>query len=524
MCRLPFTALYQLLSGGVSVSLIMLEFLFKVKETTRRGKVLKTLISADDVSFGKILLSNACSTCETDVKECDPTIECSQCKEKFHIPCLKHPLPSDFVEAFSANPCLWWFCARCVVKAEATQQTSVKPYPIKDSTCSDSQVNLMNSISAKFVEQFNSLKSELTLHMDNVIETKFSTIASKLNPAPISVEDTPAKAPLYSSMFPSPNTTSPPTKKAAQPPQLSTTKIMPTSNEILVLSPINDDSVSSDTMTTVKKLVEKKLKNCQVESLNCNARNNKISIGFPTSDIRDKADALINTEQSLESLGYKSKIANKMLPKVTIFGVSSDVVEDIVHSESVSDVNMIRDLEKHQIVTKIVEKNPQIKALYDLGHTLKVVYLKKDKRVKNEREYTDLTVGVKVSPSIYQVIFGHQQGSVYLGNRRYTVNDRFYMKTCYHCQMIGHTSNDCEDAKSKKLPVCMYCMGKHRSSSCPHKKNKSMHVCARCLASPHHGEAENSKTHNSGSLECPVLVRETARLAANTDFTSKNVM
>ena len=72
----------------MSVSLIMLEFLFKVKETTRRGKVLKTLISTDDVSFGKILLSNACSTCETDVKKCDQTIECSQCQEKFHISCL----------------------------------------------------------------------------------------------------------------------------------------------------------------------------------------------------------------------------------------------------------------------------------------------------------------------------------------------------------------------------------------------------------------------------------------------------
>ena len=61
---------------------------------------------------------------------------------------------------------------------------------------------------------------------------------------------------------------------------------------------------------------------------------------------------------------------------------------------------MMRDLEKHQIITKIVEKNPKIKALYDLGDTLKVVYLKKDKRVKNEQEYPDHTVGVKVFPSI----------------------------------------------------------------------------------------------------------------------------
>ena len=93
----------------------------------------------------------------------------------------------------------------------------------------------------------------------------------------------------------------------------------------------------------------------------------------------------------------------------------------------------------------------------------------------------------------------------------------------YHCQLVGHTSDDCPDAKSGGSPICMYCMGKHRSSKCPCKKNKDVHVCARCLASPHGKDAENARTHNAGSMDCAVLIRETARLASNTDFKSKNV-
>ena len=71
--------------------------------------------------------------------------------------------------------------------------------------------------------------------------------------------------------------------------------------------------------------------------------------------------------------------------KVTIFRVSSDVMDEIDDSGVGSDVTMIRDVKKHQIVTNILQKNSKIKAFYDL--TLKVVYLnKKDKRVTNGQE------------------------------------------------------------------------------------------------------------------------------------------
>jgi hypothetical protein len=100
------------------------------------------------------------------------------------------------------------------------------------------------------------------------------------------------------------------------------------------------------------------------------------------------------------------------------------------------------------------------------NHTLSVVYVRKVNRGTNEQERTELTVGIKVSPRIYQVIFGQNQGAIYLGSRRYSVSDRYHIITCYHCQLIGHTTKDCKEANLNKPPICiMYCMGRHRSSN-----------------------------------------------------------
>ena len=57
----------------------------------------------------------------------------------------------------------------------------------------------------------------------------------------------------------------------AQPQQVSAKQVLPTSNEILVLSP-NDVSVNAEAITTVRKLVEKKQKICQAESHNSVAK------------------------------------------------------------------------------------------------------------------------------------------------------------------------------------------------------------------------------------------------------------
>ena len=510
----------------------MPDFSFKIRGTTRRGKLLKTLLSAgneSDVLDAKMTSNNACSICNDDVKDPSLIIDCFLCNKKFHVPCLKYPISSDYINTLSTNPCLWWFCATCVFKAEANNRDSATACELKEQTQHDHQVDFMKNLSVSFDEQFSSLKKELMSHMDTVIEDKFNKIVTNLTTDSECLEsEIQATEPrsTYSSFFSSKESTVPSQEHVAQPLQTSPKQVSIISPEVLVLSPTEDhiSSMNTEKMNKVKQLVEKKLKNCQVVSISCNEKNKKVSLSFPNCEVRDKAATLINADELLSSFGYQSANAKKMLPKVTIQGVSSEILKDINVSDAGNDEHKIRDLEKQEIVMKIVEKNPGIKELFDQGHTLSVVYLQKTHRNFNNRDVTEITVGIKVSPRIHQVIFGQQQGAIYLGFKRYSVSNRFYVKTCYHCQMVGHTSNDCKEAELGNSPTCMYCTGKHRSSSCTNKKKTDIHACARCLASPHGKDAETAKTHNAASPECPILVREAARLAANTDFKSKNVM
>ena len=380
---------------------------------------------------------------------------------------------------------------------------------------SSDQVDFMK----QFAEQFSTLKEDLTKNINDVIENKVNSIVTK------SGTDSHKKDVLFSSLFNDSNRSTPSAPQAAQPPHVLIAPSQPSSPEILILSPKEEQSVNAATMTDVKKFATDKLKSSQVVFLRCNENNKKVSIGFPNAEIRDRATSLLNYGQTLDSYGYQSKNGNKMLPKVTIHGVSSEVLDDMDTTAVGDDANKLRDLEKNCIVAQIVEKNPSIKELYESGHTISIVYLNKIKRsTYDKQEHIELTIGIKLSPTVYRVLFNQQQGSLYLGSRRYKVTDRFYIKQCYHCQMIGHTSVDCNDVKTNKRPTCMYCMESHRSSECHSKQKKDKHACARCLASKHTNDAENSKTHNAAAYDCPVLVRETKRIAANTDFISKNVM
>ena len=277
-------------------------------------------------------------------------------------------------------------------------------------------------------------------------------------------------------------------------------------------------------MAHVKRFVTDSLKTVPVEFISANENSKKISIGFRDSVTREKAQALVTAHNVLKDYGYSSQKSNKMLPKVTISNVSCEILEvdgtDVDYTGK--NEEEIREHKKQLIVSRILEKNPSVKILSDEGHTLQVVYMNLVKHSVPKGNSESLTIGLKVSPSIYQVLFQQQSGTIYLGNRRYKVFDRFYIKQCYHCQMIGHTSKDCQDAKASKPPKCMYCAQEHRSTNCPTKRNTDNHACARCLVSSI-GDPQDARNHNAGSNSCPLIVKESKRLATYTDFTSKNV-
>ncbi|KAL5260695.1 hypothetical protein ACHWQZ_G010747 [Mnemiopsis leidyi] len=433
----------------------MLEFKFKIRETTRNGRLLKDLFKTDDDVCCRIPLSKVCGKCCDEVDDQSKIVNCFICKNNYHASCLTHTLSPDCLSALTANPHLWWFCAACTTTSEVAH-------------------------------------GEQKSAPDQVAQPM----------------------PLLSSFFNS-------SSKVSTSPQVQQ-PVPPASAEILSVAP-NGNDVSAAKMNDVKRFVTDTLKTVPVEFITANDKSKKISIGFRDSDTRQKADALVNANDTLRSYGYSSKMSNKMLPKVTISNVSIDILDGIDLEGANGDVDQIRDIKKHSVIMKIIEKNPSVKALHDEGHTLQVVYLNTNKRTTDKTTREELTIGLKVSPAIYQVLLHQQAGSIYIGNRRYKVTDRFFVKQCYHCQMIGHTSQSCQEALANRPPKCMYCAGSHRSAECTKKRNKTDHACARCLASTSTSDSQAAKTHNAGSNQCPIIVRETRRLAALTDFTSKNM-
>ena len=285
------------------------------------------------------------------------------------------------------------------------------------------------------------------------------------------------------------------------------------SSEILLVVPNENESKTDDNMHIVKKIVENKLKDTQVEFVKTNPKSMKVIIGFKSKVLRDEGKDIIDSSGGLDSLKYHTKSGSKMLPKLYLSNVSEEILSDVDKS---GDSNVTRTAEKNAIIHRVLAKNPCVADLHSIGHTLEVVYINKNVSAKH------ISIGLKVSPAIRLAIMNIQEGNLYLGNSRYQIKDRYHVKYCYHCQVIGHISTDCPNKNVD--PVCLYCMGKHRSSSCNSKDNRSRHCCARCLASTQADDAENYQSHNASDPKCPVMLREIDRLKENTEMSSKNVM
>ena len=289
----------------------------------------------------------------------------------------------------------------------------------------------------------------------------------------------------------------------------------PVSHEVIVLNPIGDKPPSVP-LENITKRISKVLKNVKVSFTAANNNSKKISLGFPDVYTRDEGMAAINEGDFLSSLGYQSKNATKMLPKMTVHNVRNCVLDDIIVNSECSALEQTRDLEKKTLRDLILAKNTSIQSLVALGHTFDIIYLNKNKFGEK-----NMTIGLKLSPAVRAAILDKQRGYIYIDCQSYAVSDRFYFKECYHCQMLGHISTDCSN--KTKAPTCMYCMGKHMSKDCTHKRHYDQHCCARCHSSKDPNESANYRSHNASSSYCPVMERERARLASMTDITSKNV-
>ena len=213
------------------------------------------------------------------------------------------------------------------------------------------------------------------------------------------------------------------------------------------------------------------------------------------------------------SAGYKAKVATKMLPKIALNAVHNSIFDEM---ESGLKDEALRSAQKAEIMRHILDKNPCFQRLHvEEEHTCEVIYVNTKGKGTN-----NVYIGLKVSPALRSAILTEQSGYVFFPGSRYLFTDRFHFKQCYHCQLMGHVAEDCPEIHNDS--TCFYCMGNHKSFLCTYKKLYSKHACAKCHSSDNKTDAENYKSHNSASPDCPTAIRECERLANLTDFTSKN--
>ena len=326
------------------------------------------------------------------------------------------------------------------------------------------------------------MKSELIESMSTMIDTKLESLFPKQSYATIVDEGPIQHSPVSPSM------------------------IAPLSGPEVMVIGLPDENSSAK----ISREISENLKDVQVQFMKVNKDRKKIIVGFPNKFEKEKGIAA-NTKLSEEN-NCPIKSSEKMLPKLTVQNVSSEIFRGIDSNSSDH-----RDLQKERVVDLILKKNPGVKALVENGHTLKAVYLKSDNLLAKY-----YTIALQVSPAIRSNLINAQGGRLFIGNQCYPFSDRFHYKVCYHCQEIGHMSDKCPS--STKAPVCLYCSLDHKSKECLHKKDHTKHNCAPCSKSNVDKLVRNSHTHNAASPDCPVAQREIKRIQNNTEFLSKNVM
>ena len=249
--------------------------------------------------------------------------------------------------------------------------------------------------------------------------------------------------------------------------------------EVLVLKPrcpegasAMPSSVSVDGLTNVLESIP--VKSCHATS--CGS----VVVKLPHGEAKAEAKALVGS--SADFIDVAVSESKKMLPKMTLLDVPPSLPDG-------------------EIISGILDKNPQIKESLDAGHPLTLVF----SRVRDGKKMAVL----KMSPEVRNAI-ADSGNRVFLGLTSCNAFDRFWATQCRHCQKFGHTKERCPTKDTS--PVCGFCAGPHTSLNCP---DKSVLKCVNCssLDSP----AERCH-HSASSLDCPVMISERNRVMENTDF------
>lgn len=198
-------------------------------------------------------------------------------------------------------------------------------------------------------------------------------------------------------------------------------------------------------------------------------------------------------EKFSDSEAFDVKVPKKILPKMTLTGVSPEIDDDSI-------LNFIR------------EKNSRINDLMEGGAQLSILFTK----IRRDQLHGDVkTVILKMDPDIRNA-FTENGGYVYIGMSRCRIYDRYWVTQCYHCQGFGHIARDCPNKEMQ--PVCGFCAGNHSGRDCTRKDNPCCSNCSQIA-----GASGGLLRHTAFDTRCPRFKSQRDRVIENTAFApSKN--
>ena len=255
-------------------------------------------------------------------------------------------------------------------------------------------------------------------------------------------------------------------------------------HHVLVVKPkanISEEADPPDAMALKAALASVPVDRCK------KTNSGALVVKFPTKKAKDNASKAIK-----ETLGTNTTLSvtepKKMLPKMTIVGVTPDISDD-------------------EIVSNIVNKNTKIKSLVDEGSAFNLLFTK-----QKEDAQTKIAV-IKMSPEIRSAVLD-EGGLVYVGLTRCKAYDRFWVTQCHFCQGFGHNSDNC--TRKNEGPKCSFCSGSHESKNCSNKDSPKCINCVKLMSSTD----PETPTHFASSRHCPIMISQRNKVIENTNFVS----
>ena len=165
-------------------------------------------------------------------------------------------------------------------------------------------------------------------------------------------------------------------------------------------------------------------------------------VKFPHGEAKAEAKALVGSSADFTNVAVSEP--QKMLPKMTLLDVPPSLPDG-------------------EIISGILDKNPQIKESLNAGHTLTLFFSK----VRDGKKMAVL----KMSPEVRNAI-AHNGDRVFLGLTSCRAFDKFWATQCRHCQKFGHTKGRCPTKNTS--PACGFCAGPSTSLNRPAKSVQKM--------------------------------------------------